>query len=155
MPILNYTTTIEARKTALEILGILADAGARAVNLEYGSDRQPAAITFQVEIQGRAMNFRLPSRWEGVYKVLKDDPKIKNSYRTEAQARRVAWRIIKDWVEAQLAIIQAGAAELAEVFLPYAVNPRTGQTMFEEFQGNLLAAGPEHGYDVEGNWREA
>lgn len=151
MPILNYTTTIDARKTALEVLGILADAGVRSVNLEYGPDRSPAAITFQVEVHGQFMSFRLPSRWEGVHKLLKEDPRAERRYRTEEQAKRVAWRIVKDWVEAQVAIIQAGAAELAEVFLPYAVNPRTGQTMFEEFDGRLRLAEPKD-YDADVKW---
>jgi hypothetical protein len=36
-------------------------------------------------------------------------------------ARKVAWRIIKDWVAAQLALIEAEQATLAQVFLPYCV----------------------------------
>jgi hypothetical protein len=57
----------------------------------------------------------------------------------------VAWRIIKDWTEAQLALVQAGVAELAEVFLPYATHPQTGQTFYENFIGTLqLAAGDEN-----------
>ena len=39
-----------------------------------------------------------------------------------------------------MAIIEAGLAELAEVFLPYAVNPNTGQTLFQEFEQNRLPA---------------
>ena len=49
------------------------------------------------------------------------------------QARRVAWRILKDWVAAQLAIVEAEQAQMAEVFLPYAVESQTGQTMFQLF----------------------
>ena len=47
-------------------------------------------------------------------------------------AYKVAWRILKDWVLAQMAIVEAGAAQLAEVFLPYALQP-DGKTMFEAF----------------------
>lgn len=50
---------------------------------------------------------------------------------------RVAWRIVKDWVEAQMALIESGLAELPEVFLPYAVKP-DGRTVYDEFKGNLL-----------------
>lgn len=138
MPILNYTTTIEAKKTALEVLGILAEAGARGVSIEYDENRIPAACSFQIEIEGRMVNFRLPSRWEGVYRRLQRDPKVERRYKTPDQARRVAWRIVKDWTEAQLAIIEAEAAELSEVFLPYMVYPRSGRTLFEEFKGGFL-----------------
>ena len=47
--------------------------------------------------------------------------KVPNSKCNEQQAQKVAWRIIKDWVEAQMAIVEAQMADVAEVFLPYAV----------------------------------
>ena len=61
--------------------------------------------------------------------MCKDD-KVQRKLKTEEQARRVAWRITKDWVEAQMAIVEAQLASLPEVFLPYAVT-NTGQTLFE------------------------
>ena len=140
-PILNYTTTISVQKTAGEIQEILASAGVQKVMIDYGPDRIPDAISFQVEIRGNLAAFRLPSRWQGVWKSLNDSTAEKR-YKSEEQARRVAWRIIKDWCEAQLAIIEAGAAELTEVFLPYLVSPQSGRTLFEEFKsGNLLPPG--------------
>ena len=154
MPILNYTTKIDVRKTAAEIQDILADAGAQAVHIEY-EERIPIAISFQITLQGRAVAFRLPSRWQGVHKLLMKDSRVERRFKSEDQARRVAWRIIKDWSEAQLAIVQAGTAELAEVFLPYAVNPQTGYTLYQEFQsGNLLGSGkPDEA--VDGEWKPA
>ncbi len=137
MPILNYTTTISVQKTAGEIQEILARAGARTVVIEYGADRTPEAISFQVEMNGRLVSFRLPSQWHGVWKALLKSS-AERKYKTEQQARRVAWRIIKDWCEAQLAIIEAGAVEVAEVFMPYMINPQTNQTLFEDFKGGWL-----------------
>jgi hypothetical protein len=149
MPILNYTTKIDVRRTAGEISEILADAGAQSVNIQY-ENRIPAALTFSIELQGRLVNFRLPSKWQGVHNLLKEDQKVQRAFKTEEQARRVAWRIVKDWVEAQLAIIQSGTAELAEVFLPYAVHPETGRTLFEEFKtGHLLTSGQDDVIDGE------
>ncbi len=144
MPILNYTTKVDTKRTAAEIQETLVDAGVRGVMVEYDSDRQPTALTFQIEMQGRLVSFRLPSRWVGVYNILHDNRKIERRYRTEDQAKRVAWRIVKDWVEAQLAMVQAQTAEMPEVFLPYAVNPQTNRTLYDEFKsGNLLGSG-EH-----------
>jgi hypothetical protein len=146
MPILNYTTAISVQKTAGEIQEILARVGARTVVIEYGPDRIPEAIVFQVDINGRMVSFRLPSQWCGVHKSLMKS-NAERRYKTEDQARRVAWRIIKDWTEAQVAIIEAGAAELPEVFMPYLINPKTNQTLFEDFKGNFLL---ETGDIVEG-----
>jgi hypothetical protein len=139
MPILDYTTRVEARRTTLEIQDMLVDAGARGVMLEYDAQKQPIALTFQIELQGQWISFRLPSKWQGVFNSLRNNTKIERKLRTEEHARRVAWRIIKDWTEAQLAMVQAQTAELPEVFLPYAVNPRTSRTLYDEFKsGNYL-----------------
>jgi len=54
-----------------------------------------------------------------------------------AQAERVAWRIVKDWVEAQLAILESEMVHLDEIFLPYMVN-NNGQTVFEIYRNNQL-----------------
>jgi hypothetical protein len=104
-PILNYTTTISVQRTAGEIQEILARAGAKSVLIEYGPDRIPEAISFQVELNARSVSFRLPSQWRGVHMALMKSTTEKK-YKSEDQARRVAWRIIKDWTEAQVAIIE-------------------------------------------------
>jgi hypothetical protein len=44
---------------------------------------------------------------------------IPRSLRNHGQARRVAWRIVLHWLDAQLAMIQAGLVSLEQVFLPY------------------------------------
>jgi hypothetical protein len=57
----------------------------------------------------------------------------------------VAWRITKDWVEAQLAIIESQMVTTAQVFLPYAVTSN-GQTLYEYIGQNtqlLLGEGKQ------------
>jgi hypothetical protein len=54
--------------------------------------------------------------------------------RVAGSVERVAWRIVKDWIEAQMAIVEAGQAEMAEVFLPYATIEDGTTTMFRAFQ---------------------
>jgi len=51
-------------------------------------------------------------------------------YRTREHAARVAWRICKDWIEAQLAIVDAEMADMMEIFLPYA-QTESGETLYE------------------------
>lgn len=52
-----------------------------------------------------------------------------------AGAQRTGWRILKDWVAAQLAIIEAGLATLPEVMLPYALLS-DGQTLYKRVQAD-------------------
>lgn len=140
MPILNYTTTIKTDKTVAEIQAKLVKAGALSISVSYDDSRQPDALVFAIQVHSEFVNFRLPSNWNGVYAAMRKDQSVPRRYKTEEQARRVAWRIIKDWVEAQLAIIEAGLATLPEVFLPYAVM-RNGLTVYQQFESGKLLEG--------------
>jgi hypothetical protein len=142
MPILNYTTSIEAQKTAGEIQGILAAKGAHSIAIDY-EHGQPVGLTFRLKIRDQEISFRLPSNWRGVEQTMRRDKKCPPRLKNSEQAQRVSWRILKDWVEAQLAIIESGQAEVAEVFLPYAITGN-GQTLFQritEDPSRLLNAG--------------
>lgn len=141
MAILNYTTTIDHHRTVGEVQKKLASAGARAISIDYDESNEPIAMTFLIPIHSTMVNFRLPTRYEGVLKRLIDDPSVPKKFKSRSQAMRVSWRIVKDWIEAQLAFIEAGQAELAEVFLPYAVT-NTGKTLYMEImKTNLLGSG--------------
>lgn len=137
MPLLNYTTKVEAGKTAAEILGILARIGASRSSISYGADQVPIALEFVISTEAGEMMFRLPSRVESVYQILYDDwnnGKLSGSYATRPHATRVAWRILKDWVEAQVALIQTRMVKPEEIMLPFHVLPEgNGLTMFEAF----------------------
>lgn len=132
MAILNYTTCIAVEKTTAEIQKALALAGAVQVLSEYGpnGDGILTAISFRIDFKGSLISFRLPANIDNIYTVLIDQ-QVPKKLRTHEQAARVAWRIIKDWIKAQMALVEAEQAELAEVFLPYAQNPQTGKTLFE------------------------
>ena len=130
MPILNYTTEIPADRTVAEIQRILARAGAARVQVDY-QDKEPASVSFILMLSGQPLPFRLPADADGVYRILYRDNTIARRYRTPEHARRVSWRIVKDWVEAQLALIQSGQASLPQLFLPHAVRA-DGRTLFEQ-----------------------
>ncbi|MBX4215577.1 hypothetical protein KW797_01365 [Candidatus Parcubacteria bacterium] len=141
MPILNYTTGIEAEKSIAEIQKILSTHGATSILADY-ENGNVTALSFRINVNGNLIAFKLPSDWRPVLEVLKLQ-KQKNNSRikaTEDQARRVAWRIIKDWVEAQMAIVELQMVHLDQVFLPYAI-VKNGQTLYEfAKQSNLLSA---------------
>lgn len=131
MAILNYTTQIDANKTATEIHALLIKGKADAVMNEYASGVL-SSISFRVPTKHGIIHYRLPVNIKGVLLAMQRDRKVTRSKCTMEQAARVGWRIVKDWVEAQLAIIQADMAEMSEVFLPYAVTS-DGRTVYERF----------------------
>lgn len=57
------------------------------------------------------------------------------------QAERVAWRIIKDWIEAQMAIIEAQLASMDEVFFPYMLDSAGQKTLYEAYCERQLLIG--------------
>lgn len=130
MPILNYTTSIDAFKTIGEIQQKLAAAGAKKVAMDYDSEGNAISLTFCIEWNDRLVAFNLPCNFEGVLKSMTKNSKVPRNKCTKEQALRVGWRIIKDWTEAQLAIVESELAGLPEVFLPYAVT-KDGSTVFK------------------------
>lgn len=136
MPILNYTTQIAAEKTIAEITKILVAHGATKVVCDY-KDKLPTSVTFCLNMGGlpdRIVAYCLPANYDGVLRAMKSQKSVPRNHCTEEQALRVSWRIVKDWVEAQCAIVEANLAHLPQVFLPYAVT-RGGETLYEYMQG--------------------
>lgn len=133
MAILNYTTSISADKTVMEIQSMLVKARASAVMSEF-ENGIISRLSFKVTTIHGDHAFQLPANIEGVFNAMKRDSRVPQKLKTKEQAARVAWRIIKDWVEAQIAIIEADMATLPQVFLPYMqVGPgETVYTMFEK-----------------------
>lgn len=141
MAILNYTTQINENKSVAEIQMILAKKNAKQITVDY-ENGNPSALNFQIIYNEQPIFFRLPCNVDGVLKSLYNTKGVPSAKRTREQARRVAWRIIKDWIEAQLAIVESRQAEIVEVFLPYALDNR-GNTFFYSFTKSrkLLAGG--------------
>lgn len=134
MAILNYTTSINCEKSIGEIQKCLVKHGAHKIVTDYANGL-PSAVTFCLTINDNTVGFSLPANYSGVLKAMKGDRKVPRSKCTDEQAQRVAWRIVKDWVEAQMAIVEAQLCDVAEVFLPYAIT-KSGTTLYKEIQGD-------------------
>ena len=52
---------------------------------------------------------------------------------TEDQARKVAWRILKDWVDVQLALLDMKMVSFEEIFLSY-IQTQDGKTIYEKLE---------------------
>lgn len=143
MPLLNYTTSITPQKTVMEIQSLLAKAGASAILADYDTQGNIVALSFRLRQEdGQDISFKLPTAWQPVMETLKRQ-NVGRSLQTPEQALRVAWRITKDWVAAQLAIIETQMVTTAQVFLPYAIT-KDGQSVYEYIAGNtnlLLGTG--------------
>lgn len=138
MPILNYTTEVQVGKTMGEIQTALARRGVQRISTLFDDDGTPAGLGFTMKTEYGVHEFELPVRTTGVLTAMKRDPKVPASKCTPEQAARVAWRIAKDWLEAQAALIDAELATLDEVMLPYMVTD-TGRTVYVETRQRLLA----------------
>jgi len=133
MPLLNYTTTIEAIKTVGEIQGNLAAHGAKSIKTDYTDDGQVEALSFLIVTPHGEVGIRLPVDPEAVLKVLTKQNKlgrVPRRYLTHAQAVRVAWRIVKDWTLAQMAILETEMVRMEQIFLPYVITD-SGKTLYE------------------------
>ena len=142
MAILNYSTAIDALKTVGEIEYILMKHGAKSILKNIGSDQSIIGLSFIVETAYGPMPIKLPVNTDPVLIVLQREKKKKSSVKaTKEQAERVAWRILKDWVEAQMALIEIDMVKMEQVFLPYAILDKSGQTVFERMENKqfLLA----------------
>ena len=146
MPIKNYTTSVSASRTVNEIQDLLRHHGASDVIVHYGTDREPENLTFNIETKHGDIVFRLPANVPALaalllkqltasnYRQWDTQYQAQRKAKVKEQAGRVAWRIIKDWVDAQLAIIETEMVTLEEVFLPYMVT-NDGRILYEALKG--------------------
>lgn len=141
VPALNYTTKIPADKTLGEVQRMLGKAGASAVALLY-DEGVVAGMTFRINTGAGPRDFRLPVDVDAMAALLaKGRPAGGMSlavYRSREHAERVAWRVAKDWLAAQITLIDAHLATLEQVMLPYLlVAPE--RTLFEEYRDRGMA----------------
>lgn len=133
MAILNYTTTIEAYKTVSEIENILVKHKAKSIMKDYNGEAIES-LSFLVDVGYNQIPIKMPAKVDECLKVLQNEKKTNSKVKaTREQAERVAWRILKDWVEAQMALLDINMVKMEEVFMPYIVD-KSGQTLFEKLE---------------------
>lgn len=134
MPIKNYTTKIDIYTSLGEIQGALAKAGAQKIMVDY-ADGKPTGVTFALYRENFGLQgFTLPAAVDGTLRVFSRQ----NVKPDREQAERTAWRNIRDWVLAQMALIESCDVPIDEVFLPYLIN-KEGQTLYQIYStGQLL-----------------
>lgn len=112
------STKIAAEKTAAEITALLGWKGAKKILMEYDNG-EIVAVSFTITIGPKEIPFRLPVRWRACLEAMHRDRTTPRHLCKEEQAKRVAWRVVLRWLQAQLALVETGMVDLAEVMLPY------------------------------------
>lgn len=134
MAIKNYSSKVDVYTSLGEIQGALAKGGARKIMIDYNETGDPVGLTFGLLVEGQILGFQLPANIDGVLAAFKRE-KIKVD---REQAKRTAWRNIRDWVLAQMAFVEAGNVQADEVFLPYLTDGR-GTTLYAAFKNGQLS----------------
>lgn len=124
----NYTTTVTALKSIGEIQGILVAHGAKHILIDYDQE-EPTGLAFIVATPYGDVPFRLPANIDKVKAVL-DKQRVRTRVSDE-QASRVAWRILEDWIRAQMAILETEMVTIDQIFLPYMQTGQDGKTLYQ------------------------
>lgn len=138
------TTDVPAKTSREQILSLLIEAGAANIALNY-TDKRVDGLSFSLLTNLGMMSFSLPLRIEPIFRIVQGE-RVRQIEKHAAEdmlkAERVAWRQLLRWLEAQMALVDLGMVESAEVFMPYTVDSR-GSTMFETFKAHKLLEAPK------------
>jgi hypothetical protein len=138
---LNYSTQIDATRTVAEMQAALAGAGASAIGTTYDGG-QPTGLTFTLPTPHGPRHYSLPVNVSGVERLLSRAAdrgahgKAKMSlqrFRSRQHAANVAWRVAREWLLAQLAMVEAAQVPIEEIMLPYLQVNET-QTLREAYR---------------------
>lgn len=135
MAVLNYTTAVDSFKTVSEIEYILMKHKAKSIRKNYDG-KSVTGLSFLIDTGFRQIPVRLPVKVDECLKVLKKEKNEnlrKQIKDTRDQAERVAWRMMKDWVEAQMALLDIEMVRFEEIFLPY-IETENGRTVYERLE---------------------
>lgn len=112
----------------------------KATDISYKFDNQGriVGLRFGLLIGDKPVGFMLPVSIEKVRSVLKREGNKR--WDDDEYVYRVAWACLRDWVTAQMALIETEMAEPLQVFLPYA-HDAAGKTLFEKVIDNGFLLG--------------
>lgn len=138
MGTLNYSTTIAASKTVGEMQAMLAQHGAGSVSVDY-DDGRAVGLSFALTTLHGPRHFTIPVDVPAMQRLLIRQDKAgqlrsgrKDQRTSMEQAERVAWRVMKDWLAAQLALVESQMASLDQVMLSY-VQVQPGITLYQAY----------------------
>ena len=137
----NYTSQVPASRSVNQIEARLVKHGAKNI-LKLYENKKLTGVAFIVSVNGTDMPFRLPARVDRVEKSLRtavSRPRKGTLNRIADQAERTAWRLLADWIDVQMSLIELDQVEFTEVFLPYIYDISKNLTFFEKMKATGFA----------------
>lgn len=135
MAIKNYTTKVDVYTSLGEIQGALARHGASKIMVDYENGK-PVSVSFAISSYYGLQGYVLPATVDGTLQVFRRQ-KIKAD---REQAEKTAWRNVRDWVLAQMALIEACDIPMDQIFLPY-MTDNQGRTLYDVYASGHLMLG--------------
>jgi len=140
----NFSTTISSEKTIMEIEKMLSEYGATKIMKEYDEKGRPIFLAFAIQTKRGELPIKLPAKIPQVLMMFDKEVSeglLPNKYSGDKeQAFRVGWRIIKDWIDAQLTLIRLELVKPEEIFLPYIWDNQNQETLYEKLERNNFQA---------------
>ncbi len=131
----NYTSSISVDRSVSYIEKKLVQHGARDILKRFGGDGRITGICFNMAVNGLTVPFQLPSKTAACEKILRENlsPRARpeTHKKIKEQAERTSWKILSDWVEAQMAMIELAQVDFMEVFMPYMFDPTKEKTVYQ------------------------
>jgi hypothetical protein len=142
MSLKNYSSSVSAMRSISFIETRLSKQGATQIIKQFDGAGRTTSLSFTIDIrQGDRMvpvHFKLPANVDKCEKVLRANFTSRTQPETRRkvaeQAERTAWKIIADWIDAQMAMIELSQVEVLQVMLAYVYNPAKDQTLFEQME---------------------
>jgi hypothetical protein len=132
----NYTSTVAASKSIQHIEDRLVTHGASNILKQY-EDKCLMGIAFILNVNGKQIPFKLPAHIKNVEKQLRSEikrPRSGTMQNIKEQAERTAWKLLADWVDIQLSLVELQQIQFLEMFLPYVYDHQTQKTFFEKLE---------------------
>ena len=114
---------------------MLVKHGAKSIMKSYEGE-DVTSLSFLIDTGNGNVPVKLPVRLDDVLQVLTEQKKAHpkaNIKATREQANRVAWRILKDWIEVQMALLDMKMVKFEEIFLSY-IETADGKTIYEKLE---------------------
>jgi hypothetical protein len=139
MNLKNYTTEVPASRSIEYIERLLVEFGATNIMKDY-KQGNCAAISFMIEMNGMRLPFRLPAKVNECFLWLKKKKPNSKDQVLIAQAERICWKQMHEWVYLQLSLIELDQLEKLEAFFPYLYDITKQETYFEKIKSGGFKA---------------
>lgn len=126
----------------MEIEKILLKFGAKGIYKEFQGSRI-SSLMFYLEKDNQKIPFKIPvsiDKSRAIMQRIVNEGKLPKKFLTEPlrteQGERVTWRVIKDWIDSQLSLLEMQFADAIEILLPYAYDVANNKTVYQKFLEN-------------------